>query len=131
MKSIVDDVKAFHEACDVPVLNETYLPEGLRRVLRYDLIDEEINKELLPAMLRDDLVGIADGLADAIYVLVGTALEYGIPLEKVWDEVHASNMRKVDPQTGKVLKRADGKVIKGPNWTPPDITGLLIEAGMV
>lgn len=68
---------------------------------------------------------IADGLADVIYVAVGAALEFGIPLDRVWAEVHRSNMAKVDPATGKVIKRADGKVLKPEGWTPPDVAGVL------
>jgi predicted HAD superfamily Cof-like phosphohydrolase len=72
-----------------------------------------------------DLVGIADGIADSVYVLVGTALEYGIPLDRVWGAVHSANMAKVDPVTGKVRKRFDGKVLKPDGWKRPDIAAIL------
>ena len=35
--------------------------------------------------------------------------------------VHESNMSKLDPETGKPLKRADGKVLKGPAYHAPDL----------
>lgn len=125
MKKLMIDVALFHTACDVPILRTPQIPSGDRIELRCKLIDEEINLELLPAMEFGDLPGVADAIADSIYVLVGTALEYGIPLDRVWDAVQAANMAKVDPLTGKVIKRADGKVLKPEGWTPPDIAGIL------
>lgn len=124
MKKLMDDVRAFHEACDVPVLETPQVPAPERQNLRWKLIKEEY-AELFASWCRDDLVGMADALADLIYVLVGTALEYGIPLDKVWDAVQAANMAKVDTETGKVRKREDGKVLKPENWQAPDIAGIL------
>ena len=125
MKSLLTDVAAFHIACDVPVLSKLQIPSPERIMLRRNLIDEEVNKELLPAIDRNDLPAIADGLADAIYVIVGTALEYGIPLDRVWEAVQRANMAKVDPATGKVQKRADGKVLKPDGWKSPDVAAIL------
>jgi predicted HAD superfamily Cof-like phosphohydrolase len=76
-------------------------------------------------MAAKSLPDIADAIADSIYVLVGTALEYGIPLDRVWAAVRAANMAKVDPVTGLVRKRADGKILKPDGWQPPDIAGVL------
>jgi predicted HAD superfamily Cof-like phosphohydrolase len=67
---------------------------------------------------REALAEVADGLADLIYVAVGAALELGIPLAAVWDEVHTANMRKT---TGE--KRADGKQMKPAGWVGPDVMG--------
>jgi predicted HAD superfamily Cof-like phosphohydrolase len=124
MKSIMDDVRVFHEACDVPVLDKPQIPSQERCHLRNSLNDEEW-EELWSALDRGDLVGIADALADLIYVLVGMALEYGIPLDKVWDAVQQTNIAKIDPATGKVRKREDGKILKPDGWQPPDIAGIL------
>jgi predicted HAD superfamily Cof-like phosphohydrolase len=127
MKSLLRDVAAFHTACDVPVLYRPRVPSRERAMLRRTLIDEEVNKELLPAIGSGDIVAVADGLADAIYVIVGTALEYGIPLDRVWKEVQRANMSKLDPVTRKAIKREDGKVLKHPNFVPPDIAAVLDE----
>jgi predicted HAD superfamily Cof-like phosphohydrolase len=86
------------------------------------LITEEFN-ELCDAEEANDLVEIADALADIIYIACGTAVSYGIPLDKVFEEVHRSNMAKL--VDGKVLRREDGKVQKPEGWTPPDIEGVL------
>lgn len=66
------------------------------------------------------LVEVADGIADAIYVLLGTAIEAGVDMDPVFDEVHRSNMAKAGGP-----RRADGKVLKPAGWTPPDIAGVL------
>ena len=127
MRKLLDDVAAFHLACDVPVVDKPTAPPRDRAGLRADLILEEA-VETLNAIADRNIASIADGLADLIYVCVGTALEYGIPLDRVWDEVQRSNMSKVDSATGKVRKRADGKVLKPEGWTPPDIAGVLRNA---
>ena len=45
-------------------------------------------------------------------------------LDKVMEEVHRSNMSKLD-QSGKPLIREDGKVIKSDQYFPPDVAGIL------
>lgn len=119
MKKLLDDVIAFHIASDAPVSTSPQIPPQDREELRMALIHEEVNNELLPAMMDRDLVEIADAMADSIYVIVGAALEYGIPLDTIWDIVQASNMKKVDPTTGKVHRRSDGKILKPEGWVAP------------
>lgn len=88
--------------------------------LRMSLHKEEFT-ELALAMLNRDMVETADGIADLIYVLCGTALALGIDLDRVFAEVQRSNMTKVaDAQF-----REDGKLMKGPNFSPPDIAAAL------
>jgi predicted HAD superfamily Cof-like phosphohydrolase len=92
------------------------------RQLRIRLLEEEFN-EYLAGEVKDDIVEISDALADIIYIACGTAVSYGIPLDKVFAEVHRSNMSKlVDDQ---VIRRADGKIQKPQGWKPPDIEGVL------
>ena len=119
--SWIEDVRAFHEAMDVPILEAPELPDD-RVELRASLIEEECHETLL-ALMRGDLVEVADGLADVIYVCIGAALEFGIPLDAVWHEVHRSNMEKVG---GPI--REDGKRLKPEGWTPPDIQRVLDKA---
>ncbi len=123
MEKLLNDVAAFHVATDTPVHAAIFL-DPARVALRRNLLAEE-GSETDIALANYDVVEIADGLVDLIYVAVGTALELGIPLEKVWDEVHRSNMAKVDPATGEVRKREDGKVLKPEGWTPPNVRGVL------
>lgn len=125
MQRIVADVEEFMRAGDQTVRTRPAIPTPEEKELRQTLIDEEVNRELLPALADDDMERIADGLADSIVVIVGTAISYGIPLDRVWAAVMDANMRKVDPTTGKLRKRADGKVLKPDGWTPPDIAAEL------
>lgn len=124
MRQLLDDVAAFHRATDTPILDGPRFPSEDRIRLRESLITEEYD-ELFRALANCDLIEAADAMADLIYVIVGTALEFGVPLDRVWDEVQRSNMAKVDPATGKVRKREDGKVLKPEGWQPPDIFRVL------
>lgn len=90
--------------------------------LRQRILDEEVD-ELRAAVSKNDIVSIADALADIVYVACGTAVTYGIPFDRVFTEVHRSNMTKFSPD-GPYL-RADGKIMKGPDYEPPDIAGCL------
>lgn len=74
--------------------------------------------------LAPDLVEIADGGVDSHVVISGTLIEFGIPEDEVYEEVHRSNMAKAG---GPV--RADGKRLKPEGWTAPDVAGVLRKAG--
>ena len=85
----------------------------------------------LPALMGLDADSpLAEGEVGKCGVAVSSLADFevlfnGIPLDRVWAAVHRSNMAKVDPATGKVIKRADGKVLKPEGWTPPDIPAAL------
>lgn len=121
--SFYTDVKDFHRAFGQRIGEVPAVPESIdERELRMSLLEEEFN-EYFDAEENADIVEIADALADIIYIALGTAVSYGIPLDKVFEEVHRSNMAKL--VDGKVLRRADGKIQKPEGWTPPDIAGIL------
>lgn len=71
-----------------------------------------------------DLVETADALGDLDYVVQGANLVFGIPAGAVMDEIHRSNMSKLGDD-GKPVLRGDGKIAKGPRYTPPDIAKVL------
>lgn len=128
MRHVAFDVRRFHEVTDTPVLRVPEFPSDERMLLREELIVEEVVRELLRAIRERDMEGVADGGIDSIYVIIGLMHECGCPVSELWDEVHRKNMAKAVEQpdgTFKVLKRADGKVIKPEGWTPPDIAGIL------
>jgi len=93
--------------------------------LRVSLIQEELDEYRQAAEARD-LVGIADALSDLMYVVLGTYVAHGLQdlAEALFAEVHASNMSKLD-EDGRVIFRADGKVLKSALWRPPDLAGIL------
>ena len=114
----------FHRAYGLPLRVAPTAEVGTDQVaLRQALIEEEVG-ELATASRVGDLVGVADALADIVYVAYGTAHVYGIDLDAVLDEVHASNMTKLGAD-GRPVRRADGKVLKGPGYRPPDIAAIL------
>jgi predicted HAD superfamily Cof-like phosphohydrolase len=121
---VASDVAAFHAAFGLPG-NDTPsadVPAELA-ALRVRLLVEEV-EEFAAATDKRDIVGIADALADIVYVAYGAAVTYGIDLDAVLAEVHRSNMTKLDAD-GRVLLRADGKVMKSARYTPPDVAGVL------
>lgn len=118
-----DMVEEFHRIYGLPVRQEPQIPDKNEIQLRRDLLSEEY-WEYDDAAHKNDIVGIADALADMIYIIHGTALVYGIPLDAVFDEVHRSNMSKLDEE-GKPLYREDGKVLKGSLYSPPNIQEIL------
>ena len=122
MSNFYTDVKDFHIAFGQRVGDKPELPDTKERTLRMKLLAEEMY-EYTVAENENDLVEVADALADIIYIACGTAVAYGIPLDDVFEEVHASNMAKL--VDGKPIYREDGKVLKPEGWTPPDIKGVL------
>jgi predicted HAD superfamily Cof-like phosphohydrolase len=117
-------VARFHEAFGLPRSSSPTadIPAQLAK-LRVDLLAEETG-EFADASARNDLVAIADALADIVYVAYGAAVTYGIDLDAALREVHRSNMSKLDDQ-GRPIYREDGKVLKSERYTPPDIKKIL------
>jgi predicted HAD superfamily Cof-like phosphohydrolase len=91
--------------------------------LRIKLIHEEYI-ELMDALAADDIIEIADGAADLVYVIVGTCISYGIPFDRILREVHNSNMTKT-PVKATFGEKYGTKTPKGPDYLPPDIAGIL------
>ena len=126
MTNWFNDVKDFHRAFGQRIGTFPVLPEDVsERELRMNLLEEEFN-EYIQGEENSDITEIADALADIIYIALGTAVSYGIPLDRIFEEVHRSNMAKL--VDGKVLRRADGKIQKPEGWTPPDVENILITA---
>tara|TARA_R100001163_G_C5068192_1_gene208143 strand:+ start:4059 stop:4544 length:486 start_codon:yes stop_codon:yes gene_type:complete len=64
----------------------------------------------------------ADAAVDSWVYLLNGFCKKGVDLSKVFDVVHAANMAKRDPTTGKFIRReSDGKILKPPGWKAPDI----------
>ncbi len=117
-------VGAFHAAFGLPVRSCPTADIPVEEAhLRQALLDEEVD-ELRAAVAVGDVVGIADALADIVYVACGTAHAYGIDLDAVVAEVHRSNMTKLGAD-GRPLYRHDGKVLKGPGYETPQVAAVL------
>jgi len=126
MKKKIKAVKKFHKAFGIGYKKEPIaMLEEKKLQLRFDLMDEE-NREYLEAARNNDLVEVADALGDMLYILCGTILEHGMQykIEEVFNEIQRSNMSKLGAD-GKPIYRADGKVMKGPNYFKPNISPIL------
>lgn len=107
------DVNDFQEACDQTPSIDNY-------AMYLDLITEETG-ELKDAIIAGDRVEQLDALVDILVVTIGAIRAAGWDGEAAWNEVMKTNFAKVDPTTGKVIKRADGKVLKPEGWTAPEL----------
>ena len=94
------------------------------------LIKEE-GEELVVALQECDVVEELDAIIDLLVVIIGYGLSRCFPMVEACDEVLRSNMAKIDPLTGTVLRRADGKILKPAGWTAPDLDSVLHEHGSI
>ena len=116
-------VKKFMEAFGQEVKDKPELPEDKIVNLRIELIAEEL-EELWDACEQKDIVEIADALTDILYVTYGAGHAFGIDLDACFNEVQRSNMSKLG-EDGKPIYREDGKILKGPNYSEPDLKNTL------
>jgi predicted HAD superfamily Cof-like phosphohydrolase len=145
-------VAEFHKTFHHPIQAQPVIPEAKRCELRVALIAEEL-KELEVAIKENDIVGVADALADIQYVLSGAILEFGLgeKFKDLFEEVQRSNMskacateeearltvehyRKKDgtecyykEAAGKwlVYRTADNKTIKSINYSPANLQAIV------
>lgn len=137
----VGDVQRFMEACGQSVRDSPTPATYAEVSLRISLIKEEFkefqeachhykhalhadNEHLAEVAFAD----ILDAVVDIVYVTVGAAHTFGLPFYDGWEEVQKSNMSKIDPETGSVPRREDGKVLKGPHFVEPDFRKIVKEA---
>lgn len=113
------DVVEWSKLLGVICNDKPVLLERSDKTLKKRLLFEEF-AELEKAIQDDDLVSIADGAADLIYIILGVTAAYGIDMIPIWDEVHRTNMLKAG---GPV--REDGKILKPKGWRRPNIAGLI------
>ena len=114
-----ESVGDFMEAFGQEVLTAPTSPDADLAALRLELIDEEV-QELRDGISKGSMLEIADALTDILYVVYGAGHAFGIDLDECFFEVHRSNMTKLGPD-GRPLYRDDGKVLKGPNYSQPNL----------
>lgn len=106
-------IETFATACDQP-------PSAANYKMYLGLITEEY-EELQEAVEANDRVEQLDALIDILVVTIGAIRAGGFDGEGAWREVMDTNFAKIDPETGKVRKREDGKVLKPEGWKPPEL----------
>ena len=107
------DQETFMRACDQTV--------GTRNLDQYQLYCNLIREEFDELCESDNSADDLDALIDILVVTVGAIHSLGADGEGAWKEVMRTNFAKIDPETGKVRKREDGKVLKPDGWTPPNL----------
>ncbi len=126
LKDKINRVKEFHDTFGLDYKTEPSSAVSERIVeLRHRLMEEE-NNEYLEACREGNLTLIADALGDKMYILFGTIIAHGLQdkIEEVFDEIHRSNMSKLD-ENGKPIYREDGKILKSQKYFKPDIKSIL------
>ena len=114
-----EDVKIFMETFGQMVKTKPSFPDDKTMQLRLALIQEELD-ELKVAMETKNLKEVADALTDILYVTYGAGYAYGINLDKCFKEVQRANMSKLG-NDGKPIYNENGKVMKGPNYSEPNL----------
>lgn len=126
MRRQLAQLEEFHETFKVWLAYQPTLdvPEDVL-AMRVKLMQEELD-EYRQAIQGGDLVDVADALSDLLYVLLGTYIAHGLQdvAEALFDEVHRSNMSKLD-SNGRPIYRADGKVLKSNLWSSPALAAIL------
>lgn len=131
-------VREFHEKFDQEIRETPGISNAETLKLRLRLITEEYQEvriELvrLLRMLREEaatteilegLAALTKEMADLRYVLDGTAVSFGLPLDEAFEEVHRSNMSKVW-EDGSVLRDEGGKVLKPSTYSAADILSMI------
>lgn len=115
--SMLKDVADFHElilndhASSTPSLvSSAYYMERVR------FLHEELT-EFTDSAATGDIVGVADALADIVYVALGTAYKMGLPFDEIWRAVQIANMQK---QRG-ITKRGNAvDAVKPLGWQGPE-----------
>lgn len=121
-----NDVKIFMEAGEQYTQREPSLftsEENTKAVELYLKLIAEEYKELLEGIDEKNVVKVADGCGDLIWVILGLCNSAGINMNAVWYEITRSNMSKL--VDGKLVKREDGKILKPDTYVPPNIAKAL------
>jgi len=112
--SMYRDVITFTNACGQD-------PSKENSELYVKLINEEY-EEFLNAHTNNDEVEMLDACMDMIWVILAFCHMKGYNVPGSWDEVTKTNLSKIDPSTGKVIRRADGKILKPAGWSEPNFS---------
>lgn len=115
-----DKVKEFHDKFKISTSTTDNLDaiEQRKRLIREEFLElkEALNSEEPKAILKE--------CCDLVYVVIGSAVVFGMDFDEAFDRVHASNMTKMW-EDGKPRYRSDGKVLKPKTYKPPDLKDLI------
>ena len=109
-------VKEFQIAFNHPIANTPNFMDKKRAEARMSWVKEEVDEFLE----SDNVIDQADALVDALYFILGTAVEIGVDLEPVFDIVQKANMAKLWADGKPHYRESDGKVAKPEGWQAPE-----------
>jgi len=128
MQRELEMLERFHQVYDCAMADAPCHVNEETRQLRFNLIAEELTEYNEAAKDRNHPgVDVADALADLLYVVYGTIIAHGLQhlMPAIFAEVHRSNLSKLGEDGKPIYRESDRKVLKGPNFTPPDIASIL------
>ena len=114
----------FREAYQISNSNQFQVRARQRNLITEEFkefLEAEATLYLSSVKVKEDCL---KELADLVYVCYQYAANIGWDLDEAMHRVHESNMSKLD-EYGKPVLRADGKVLKGPNYKPPNLEDLV------
>ena len=120
MTKVFTDVAVFLKAVGQNVPSSS-IPEDAQAKLYKKLIIEEF-AEFIESDIDNDDTERLDACFDMIWVIVGYMKSRGWDCDAAWDEGAKSNLSKIDPTTGLVRRREDGKILKPEGWKEPDFS---------
>lgn len=105
-------------------------------MLRMKLIAEEykeLQDEIDPFIKSGgfeeiNLANVAKEVSDLLYVCYGLAVDFGLPIDDIFEEVHSSNMSKLD-ENGQVIYNEAGKVMKSDLYRPANVNKFINQRG--
>ena len=121
MSKVFTDVTVFLKAVGQETPSSPQKTVSAQAELYKKLIKEEYEEFWEAEAVSDDVEEI-DACFDMMWVIVGYMKSRGWDCEAIWDEGAKSNLSKIDPVTGLVKRREDGKILKPEGWKPPDFT---------
>lgn len=135
MQEQIKQLKEFHSVFNCVANDEPTLLSTELSSLRYDMSLEELN-EYRDAVEYNDIVGIFDSIVDRIYLAIGDAVAHGLAdlLIQGFDEVHSSNMSKLDINGEAIINGEGGifdtnlpkgKVLKSIYYKKPDLKTII------
>ena len=129
MSTLESQVRQFNKTYGKAMSLVPRLPTEAEGTLLNNLIHEELmetNEELDRAAQGEPcLPELAKELTDILYATAQQMALLGLPIDALLQEVHRSNMSKLGAD-GQPIYREDGKVLKGPNYSEPNITKVLM-----
>jgi len=105
-------------------LYSTVLPPQRAKAVMVKMLEQAKEIEKMNCSPNDQHELIAeqgDAFVDIWYYSLNCMAKKGVNLSAIFKLVHDANMAKRDPQTGKFIKREDGKIIKPRGWKAPDV----------